>query len=58
MTDRIYINKDVIFTEGDLHPNQMIEGVNETELHHKLDNIYMCDTSVPAMMTCIGDINH
>ena len=39
MTDRIYISKDVIFIEGDPHTNQMTEDVNETESHHKLDNM-------------------
>ena len=35
ITDRIYISNDVNFIEGDLHTNQMTEGVNETESHHK-----------------------
>ena len=39
MTARIYISKDVIIIERDPHANHMTEGVNETESHHKLDNM-------------------
>ena len=39
ITERIYISNNVNFIEGDPHTNQMTEGVNETESHHKLDNM-------------------